>query len=226
MNRILSLHIPALLLLVLVIGCKKDNYEKPSSTLSGKVVYEKDAIGLRSNGVQLELWQKGFELFTKIPVYVAQDGTFSASLFDGAYKLVRLPGNGPWVNNTDSIDVTVSGNTVIDVPVQPYFVVRNAAISKAGTTALTATFSIGKVSDGRALESVTLFVGKTSIVDAVNNLGSVAVNGADITDITVPVTINMNIPGSLTGQSFFYARVSIKTAGVAEQIYSQPVKIE
>jgi hypothetical protein len=176
--------------------------------------------------VQLELWQRGFELFSKIPVHVAQDGTFSASLFDGTYKLVRLPGNGPWVNNTDSIDITVQGNTVVDVPVQPYFIIRNPAITKSGTTAVTATMSISQLVNGGTLESVTLFVGRTNIVDAVNNLGSTSVSGGDITDITAPLTINMNIPGSLSGQSFFYARVSIKTAGVAEQIYSQPIKIE
>ncbi|ACU62406.1 DUF3823 domain-containing protein [Chitinophaga pinensis] len=225
MIRLISSYVITLLLLVLVNGCKKDNYEKPSSLLSGKVVYDKEAVGLRSNGVQLELWQHGFELFTKIPVYVAQDGTFSASLFNGSYKLVRLPGNGPWVNNIDSIDVTVNGNTVIEVPVQPYFVIKNATISKSGTT-VTGTFSIVKVANGGTLESVALFVGKTNIVDAVNNLGSAAVNGSDITDINAPVTVTLTIPGSLSGQSFFFARVSVKTAGVAEHIYSQPIKIE
>lgn len=217
MIRLISSYVITLLLLVLVNGCKKDNYEKPSSLLSGKVVYDKEAVGLRSNGVQLELWQHGFELFTKIPVYVAQDGTFSASLFNGSYKLVRLPGNGPWVNNIDSIDVTVNGNTVIEVPVQPYFVIKNATISKSGTT-VTGTFSIVKVANGGTLESVALFVGKTNIVDAVNNLGSAAVNGSDITDINAPVTVTLTIPGSLSGQSFFFARVSVKTAGVAEHI--------
>ena len=225
MIRLISSYVITLLLLVMVNGCKKDNFEKPSATLSGRVVYDKEALGLRSNGVQLELWQHGFELFTKIPVYVAQDGTFSASLFNGSYKLVRLPGNGPWVNNIDSIDVTVNGNTVIDVPVQPYFVIKNATISKSGTT-VTGTFSIGKITNGGTLESVSLFVGKTNIVDAVNNLGSAGINGSDITDINAPVTVSVTIPGSLSGQSFFFARVSVKTAGVAEHIYSQPIKIE
>lgn len=225
MIRLILSYVIALLLVVMVNGCKKDNYEKPSSILTGKVVYDKEAVGLRSNGVQLELWQHGFELFTKIPVYVAQDGTFSASLFNGTYKLVRLPGNGPWVNNIDSIDVTVNGNTVVEVPVQPYFVIKNTTISKSGTT-VTGTFSIGKIANGGTLESVALFVGKTNIVDAVNNLGSVAINGSDITDINAPVTVSLTIPGSLSGQSFFFARVSVKTAGVAEHIYSQPIKIE
>ncbi|MBW8687470.1 DUF3823 domain-containing protein [Chitinophaga rhizophila] len=226
MNRILSLYMPALLLFMLMIGCKKDNFEKPAALLSGRVVYDKEAVGLRSNGVQLELWQSGFELFSKIRVYVAQDGAYSASLFDGDYKLVRLRGNGPWVDNTDTIDVKVQGNTVVDVPVQPYFLVRNNTIEKSGTTEVKATFSIQRIADGRALESVSLFVGRTNIVDAVNNQGSAVVSAGNIPDLTAPVTITMNIPAGLAGQAAFYARVSVRTAGVAEQIYSQPVKIE
>lgn len=225
MNKILSSSFVAMLLCILMPGCKKDNYEKPTSILSGKVVYNKEAVGVRSAGVQLELWQHGFQLFTKIPVYVAQDGSFSASLFDGNYKLVRLPGNGPWVNNTDSIDVTVKGGTTIEVPVQPYFIIRNATASKNGTT-VTATFSIERINASQPLESASLYLGKTEIVDAVNNLKAEALSAGQIGDITAPVTINATIPATLTGESFFYARIGVKTAGVGEQIYSQPFKIE
>jgi hypothetical protein len=94
----------------ILTGCEKDNYQQPKSVLKGRIVYDGQVIGLRSNGVQLELWQHGYQLFTKIPVHVEQDGTFSASLFDGNYKLVRLRGNGPWTDNSDSIDVQLKGS--------------------------------------------------------------------------------------------------------------------
>lgn len=213
------------ILFFLLAGCKKDNYEKPASTLTGKVVYNKEPIGLRSRGVQLELWQHGFQLFTKIPVSVSQNGSFSAMLFDGNYKLVLLPGNGPWVNNTDSIDVIVRGSTTVDVTVQPYFIIRSAPVTKNGTE-ITATVSIEKISAAQSLESISLYAGKTNIVDQVNNQGSVTVNAADIPDQSQPVTIKMNIPAGLVTQNYFFARVGVKTAGVAESIYSLPVKIE
>jgi hypothetical protein len=57
--------------------------------------------------VQLEIWQKGYQLYTSIPVYVTQDGTFSAVLFDGNYKLVSKSGNGPWVSKQDTVDFVV-----------------------------------------------------------------------------------------------------------------------
>ncbi|WP_149696606.1 DUF3823 domain-containing protein [Chitinophaga sp. CF418] len=225
MNKIVSSSFIAMALGMLITGCKKDNYEKPTSILSGKVIYNKEAVGVRSNGVQLELWQHGFQLFTKIPVYVAQDGTFSASLFDGNYKLVRLPGNGPWVNNTDSIDITVNGGTTVEVPVQPYFIIKNATAGKSGTK-VTATFSIERVNASQPLESATLYLGKTNIVDAVNNLKAASLSAGAIGDITAPVTINVDIPATLSGEPFFFARIGVKTAGVGELIYTQPIKIE
>lgn len=225
MNKLRSSIFLFMLLNMLTIGCKKDNYEKPSGTLNGKVVYNKEAIGLRSNGVQLELWQHGFEVFTKIPVYIAQDGSFSASLFNGSYKLVLLAGNGPWVNNTDSIDVSVNGTTTIEVPVQPYFIIKNAVASKSGTNVI-ATFSIERVNNTRALESASLYLGRNNIVDAVINLATVTRGAADIGDIAGPVTITAAIPPALANEPFFFARVGVRTAGIAEQIYTQPIKIE
>src|SRR5438105_1762586 len=110
---------------IIFTGCKKDNYSPPGSTITGRVIYQSQPLGVRSNGVQLELWQHGFQLFSKIPVYLAEDGTFSASVFDGNYKLTLLKGNGPWADKTDSIDVTVKGAATVDVPVDPYFIIKN-----------------------------------------------------------------------------------------------------
>src|SRR5690606_28374043 len=118
-----------LLIGLVAASCDFDNFEEPKSTLSGRVVYNGEALGLRSNGVELEIWQHGYDLFQKIPVYVAQDGTFSAVLFDGDYKMTLLRGNGPWMDQTDSIDVQVRGDQMSDVEVQPYYVLRNSSIS-------------------------------------------------------------------------------------------------
>jgi len=206
-SRIISSLVVAVLL---IAGCKKDNYDKPTSILNGRVVYNKQALGLRSNGVQLELWQHGYELFTKIPVYINADGAFSAILFDGAYKLVRRQGNGPWLNNTDSIDVNVNGETSIDVDVTPYYLVQNVTYTKNGNT-LTAQVDIQMVNNSLPLEAVTLYIGNTGIVDQVNNIASASGQ----------TTITVNLPA---GASF--ARIGVKTAGIAEQVYSQAEKIQ
>ena len=126
MKNNLFIYLLLMVLTVGSVGCTKDNYEPPKSQMTGRVVYNGQPIGVRSNGVQLELWQHGYAFFSKIPVYVAQDGSFSALLFDGNYKMTRQNGVGPWVNNTDSLDVKVSGNTIVDMPVTPYSIVKSA----------------------------------------------------------------------------------------------------
>src|SRR5690625_2735036 len=106
-----SINAYALIVFTLTIltGCEYDNYDEPKSELKGKIVYQDNPVGLRSNEVEIELWQDGFELKQDIRVYVNQDGTFSSVLFDGEYQLVLREGNGPWVDNTDSITVQLSG---------------------------------------------------------------------------------------------------------------------
>ena len=105
-------------------GCDYDNYEAPQSQLTGRIVYEDEAVGLRQTGTGqdynvLELYQPGFEGTAPIPVYVDQDGRFSAMLFDGTYRLVAKNGSGPWVDSGTELNFDVRGNTNIDFPVTP-----------------------------------------------------------------------------------------------------------
>jgi hypothetical protein len=213
-----------LALLVLGAGCKKDNFDPPGSMLSGRVVYNNQPIGVRSDGVQLELWQRGFQLFSKIPVYVAQDGTFSASLFDGDYLLTRLRGNGPWADNTDTIRVSVRGNTTVDVPVDPYFVIKNETYTKSGND-INASFSLQQVNATKTLEAVRIFIGKSIITDQNRNEATAQKAASVITNLSQPITLAATIPAALlTGESV-YARIGVKTTGVAELAYSMPFKI-
>lgn len=210
---------------VMLTACEVDNYDPPKSTLEGRVVYQDQPIGVRSNGVQLELWQPGFDLFQKIPVYVAYDGSFSAALFDGDYKLVRLRGNGPWVDNTDTIDVQVRGNTVVDVPVEPYYVINSETFQTNGNT-VSASFTIEQVNTTQELDRATLYIGTTAIVDVNNSSVNVSLNRDAITDLNAPVNLNIELPPNLSGRDYVFARIGVKTVGVEEMLYSPVQKIE
>ncbi|MBD0350409.1 MAG: DUF3823 domain-containing protein [Flavisolibacter sp.] len=218
----------SLALFVLVAGCKKDNYEPPKSQLTGQVVFQGQPVGVRSGGVQLELWQPGpqFELWksTKIPVYVAQDGTFSAMLFDGDYKLTRLKGNGPWVDNTDTINVQVRGATTVDVPVDAYFVVKGETFQKSGSN-ISATFSLQRGNTSKNLEEVRLYLGQTIITDQNNNVANATKAASTITNLTQPINLSVALPASFADKDYVFARVGVKTAGVAELAFSMPQKI-
>lgn len=214
----------ALVAASLLTSCEKDNRAEPKSVLKGRIVHDGQAVGVRSNGVQLEIWQSGYQLFTKIPVYINQDGTFSASLFDGDYKLVRLRGNGPWVDNTDTINVALRGTQELDVPVTPYFVFRNDTYSK-GEGKVSATFNLQQVNTSRALERVNLYVGTTMIVDPNNNGGNAQQLAAAITDLTKPITLTATLSPALAGREYVYARIGVKTSGVGEMLFGAPQKI-
>ena len=215
---------------LLLAGCAKDNVKPPGSQLSGRIVYQDQALNVRNNGStnlgnntsMLELWQPGYAFFTKIPLFVQQDGTFTAELFNGDYKLVRSRGNGPWVDNTDSIDVQVRGNTVVDVPVQPYFTIQNAQFQRSGPT-VTATCSVTKTAS-KDLDVAVLFLSSTAIVDVTNNVDRAEKKGADVADLSAPLSFSKAVPTSIKGA--VYARIGVKAAGVGEYIYSPVQKLE
>jgi len=221
-NRKYFSLIPALLIFIFA-ACEKDNRTPPESVLTGRVVYNKEPIGVRSGGVSFEIWQHGYQLFNKIALNIAQDGTFSASLFDGDYKLVRAKGAGPWLDNTDSVDVHVNGATSVDIPVEPFFIVRNELSVKSGTN-INTTFTVQNVNTSKTLESVRLFIGPNYILDQNNNAAN-AQKAAPI-DISVPVTLSVAIPASLAAENYIYARIGVKTTGINELIYSASQKVQ
>jgi hypothetical protein len=214
---------------LLAAGCAKDNITPPTSQLTGRITYQNQALNVRGSGnVQLELWQRGEYFRNKIQVFVAQDGTYSADLFDGDYKLTRLRDNGPWQNNTDSISVTVKGNTVVDVPVTPYFTIGTATFAKANNV-VTASCKVNQVSTSRTIESVSLFINYTQFVDNSNVVGQtvpeqaantgVTLSGAALANLGNNLNLSFIVPAAARGK-ILYARVGVKTQGVGEMIYS------
>jgi transcription elongation factor Elf1 len=214
---------------LLAAGCAKDNITPPTSQLTGRITYQNQPLNVRGSGnVQLELWQRGEYFRNKIQVFVAQDGTYSADLFDGDYKLTRLRDNGPWQNNTDSISVTVKGNTVVDVPVQPYFTVGSTTFAKANNV-VTASCKVNQVSTARAIESVSLFINYTQFVDNSNVVGQTqaeqtantgaTLSGAALANLGNNLNLSFIVPAAARGK-VLYARVGVKTQGVGEMIYS------
>lgn len=214
-----------LILACILSACEKDNFDPPKSTLTGRVIYQNQALGVRSNGVQLELWQPGFQLYSKIPVFLNQDGTFSASLFDGDYKLVLLRGNGPWVDNSDTVNVQVRGSAVIDVPVQPYYLIANETFGNNGTE-ITASCRVDKISGDRAIERVILYIGATQFVDSNNNVGRVEKEGADLVDLSQNLSFSTAVPAAVLAKGYCFGRLAVKTVGVAEMLYTPVQKIQ
>lgn len=209
----------------LAMGCAKDNYDAPGAILKGRVSYQNKAIGVRSNGVQLELWQSGFQTFVKIPVHIDQDGSFSASLFNGKYKLVRLKGNGPWIDNTDTISLEVSGNKEIDVPVVPYYTLSGESFTRS-LNAITATVKVDSIAGARLVDFVALYIGTTAIVDVNTHAVKIEKRGAELANLSQPLNFTFPFPANLANRDQLFVRIGVKTAGVAELLYTPIHKLE
>jgi hypothetical protein len=241
MKMKISSYIAAVAIVSLLAACvKKDNFDPPSSILSGRIVQlgTTTPLAVRANldaQNMLELRQRGFPLFTPIGVYVKQDGSFSASLYDGNYKLTRAS-RGPWVANTDTINVTVKGATTVDVPVVPHQTVSGFTVAVSGTKpayVFTASFTLKQVSTV-VVDQARFFIGKTNIVDVTNSFvnasKTAAVLGA-FTNGSLSTTIAVNMPTPTSTPAFYYnknyvyGRVGVKAKDIGEYTYSDVLKI-
>lgn len=203
-----------------------DNYEAPKSKLTGKVHYQGTPVGIRNNGAGFELWQDGYELRESIPLHLAQDGSYSALLFDGEYKLVRKAG-GPWVDQTnDTILVRVNGNTKLDVEVSPYFIVRDESyrIDLSNKT-ITGTFIIDRIDPNANLSNVRMYIGPGAILD--NNFRG-SYKKAEVSEVVFgqALSITMDITDDLIKRTYLHARVGVKASESGEYAYSQVQRLE
>ena len=224
--------LPLLALGSLLVSCEKDNYAEPKTKLTGQIMYKGEPVGVEDGQVRLQLWQPGFGKLAPIDAPIAQDGSYSAVLFDGAYKLVFTKNDGPWKTLTkdatakDTTFVTLNGNQKVDIEVMPYYMIRNAKFS-GGEKKVNATFSLEKVitgADGKDVERVSLIVSRTQFVSRANNVGITNKDGAEVKDMN-SISLSVNVPAISPAQNFVYARVGVKMKDVEDMVFSKVEKI-
>ncbi|RFZ92731.1 DUF3823 domain-containing protein [Mucilaginibacter conchicola] len=230
-----------MLALFAAYGCKKDNYDAPTLTLKGRLVYNGEAVNVEYNKVPFELYQPGFGKTGPINGTFAQDGTYSTLLFAGDYKFTIPANQGPFrwkelgPSKRDTLAVKVGANQTLDIDVIPYYMVRNATFTPASGK-LTAKFNIEKVitdANAKNIETVFLYINKTQFVSNADNMNissdpnvpePAIVAGSSITDLN-NVTIIDDLPSITPTQNYVFARVGIKIAGVEDMIFSPLVKV-
>lgn len=215
-----------------------DNYDAPESTITGRILYEGEPVGVQSGRVELELWQPEYELDTKIRVRVAQDGTFSAKVFDGSYEINLLPGSGPWVDDPTRIPLEVRGQVSLDIPVVPYHVIRDETVTfnpsgggPHGT--IDATFRVEQIEGSREVEYVGVYVGTTKLAaerdsDVIPNSESERLRDAISAELAnnTPITISVRLPDEIYSTNSparrdrVYVRIGVKAVGVAETLFT------
>lgn len=237
MRRFFYATILALAFVLLLPACDFDNQDPPSATLEGAVVHNGEQVGVSHGIYGLQLWEPGYELNDDIQVFLKQDGTFSSRLFDGEYKLVRRSGGGPWVPNTDSIRIQVSGNNVqvnqgnaqvnngrLEVPVQPYFTIQNENIQRDQST-VTASFGVSQEVSSATLQRVGLYVGGSRLVDE-SGSGSDATSTMTASQIDDMGSIQLSVDVSdLENTDPLYARIGVKAQESQHLLYTQVVEL-
>ena len=216
----------------IAVSCKKDNYAPPTSQLTGRLVYKGEPIQVEYDRVPFELYQYGFGKVGPINGTITPEGTFSHLLFDGEYKFVVRPGQGPflWPQSTgkaDSISIVMAGNKSLDIEVNPYYMIRTPQITKAGTQA-TAAFKLEKIitdaANAKNIERVSLYLNKTIFVSGTDNIAKVDRDGNAITDPN-NITLSVAIPTITPTQNYVFGRIGVKIAGVEDMIFSPVVKL-
>ncbi|AXY75038.1 DUF3823 domain-containing protein [Paraflavitalea soli] len=232
--KIIFQYIAFILICVAGVSCKKDNYDEPSSRLTGRIVYQGVAIGVENYQVPYELYQFGFGKVGPIGSSFGQDGTFSALLFDGEYKLIVPNGQGPFLwkktagGAPDTITISLKGNQNMDIDVMPYYMIRNAQLT-GGAGQVKAAFKVEKIitdANARDIENVTLFINKTQFVSRADN-ENIATAGIDGPAIVDPnnISLTVTVPGMTPAQNYVFARIGVKIAGVEDRLYSPVQKI-
>lgn len=187
---------------------------------------------MQYDNVNFQLFQPGFGKTGAINVTIAQDGSFSAKLFDGNYKLVFVANQGPflWPKNAlgvqDTLAVELRGNKVLDIEVLPYYMIRNAIFTQTSGS-VNATCSLEKIITGvnaKEVERVTLYINKTQFVD-----GNSMIAKKDLTAEALSSTPNLNlsvtIPTIVPSQNYVFVRIGLKMSGYEDMIFTPVTKI-
>ncbi len=112
----------------------------------------------------------------------AENGSYSAVLFDGDYKIIIPNGEGPFMwkqtasGAPDSVSVTVKGNQTLDLEVTPYYMIKTPQITAVGNDSISASFMATKIItdsiNAKDIEYVALYVNKTQFVAGSTSIAS------------------------------------------------------
>jgi hypothetical protein len=231
MKNLLKYILPVALV-TSVVSCEKDNYAEPSLTLSGHVTYKGEALNVEKDQVPYQIYQYGFGKVGPISSTFAQDGSYSQVLFSGTYKLIIPNGQGPFMwkqtsaGNPDTVTVDLQNSQTLDLEVTPYWMIENANITAAGST-VNATFKATQIvtdANAKDIERVSLYINKTQFVAGGTNIAHTDLDGAGITDVN-NISLSVAIPSITPAQSYVFARVGLKIAGVEDMIFSPLVQL-
>jgi len=183
----------------------------------------------------------------EVSVYAKHDGSFGGKFYNGDY-LVRTQGRSPFEDFSNK-PVTVNGDTDLgNLEVVPYWWMSNLATTYTGGV-FTATLTLTKPSanTARTLQYVAIYLSPTDLPDVASatvgaarnfnagtNAGGIVVpaaasSGGAVTvkvDLNTLTTLEKNQLLALGGGGTIWATVAVKTTGINDALYSDPIKLQ
>lgn len=226
--RILVFSSAISFLLSFFIGCGKDNYASPESIIAGQITYKGNPLYLKGTdeAIQLQLYQEGYDLNDHIPVYVNQEGKFSVKTFDGQYKLITRNNNGPWENQSDTLEIDLKGSFLdINYEVTPYYWINKNDVNLDESKRLIGSIEIQQVVETASLDYVMVLVSKTRFVDNQSNVYRKDIVVDEEGGIT-RVDINEDLSDIFAEYDNLYFRIGVQANGSDQAIYTEVKKIK
>jgi hypothetical protein len=124
-----------LMVMLSIAGCSIDNYEAPNANLTGKVIDNATGDMIENGGVNSGTIIQIFEGDSKQPILSQSfpDGHFvNAALYPGNYKLFAV---GAFQMVGDTMKITISRNTEVEIKVLPNIRLKATLVSRDGTSA-------------------------------------------------------------------------------------------
>lgn len=214
MNKFIHMIIVAAVAGTFATGCNElDNFDPPSSQLSGNLTYNGKAIGLSQSQFSFDLFESGWDFEQEIPLSIDQNGGFASLLFNGNYRMAPNGGE-PFTLTAGVSDISfvLEGNKSMDIEVLPFIFIDEEGVnySVSGNT-LTATFSIEQVDNTKSLDQVGLYVSNELICDATTSEASFEVSSSSLTDLNdIELTVDIT---DLKSRGYLFVRVGANAAG-------------
>ena len=213
---------------ITLASCTLDNYDMPSSSLSGSFIDELTGESIQCdiyNGTTIQYIEEGY---TQIQNNVVKaDGSYCiGQMFPGKYSIIPIYTN---FEKIDTLKMNINGKVKHNFVVKPYNRIKNVNILKSGLTKITATFTVEQASTENGVMKVGMFLYKQPIAGAYMYLEAreIIVGGQNIGTKTYTMTIDYKESTKVKPGNTYYVRVGALSGAVnARYNYAPAVAIE
>lgn len=242
MKKIIFISIA--LLSILFASCEYDNYDAPSLSLNGNVVYKGKSLQWDGSAARtiLRVYQQGFgKVDGGTFIQVKDDGSFNQLLFNDEYWLTPYNNQFPFEfsqfkyksgTGYDSIHIDMKKDLKMDIEVTPYYELSNFAVSLQGNDIMM-KFNVSKVSGTHnpvpAIKNVRAYVSTTTIVNSATTCAvTKAVNTSADGELEVSIPITNYQNGYVNNfRSYAFCRVAIELEDIPNYyLFSEVKKLE